>query len=230
MQALAVLACACSCHTDSCVFCIGNTCKYLVAVSFSDTQINIYVFQFSHFNIFSFSTLNHDPQSELEAHLHPYGSELPDQLINITDLGVGRELKQTANIGLKFKRWTQTSCWFVSAWLLHKYAKVFQAYQLKTCWLIIPVQRFGALLSDKHIDRLWVSSYLASSCHCLMLPIRLVDCKANICCQSANDLKWHSFHLCESTVWFNLLFLHLIRSTSKVFFENVLSSFKQFVH
>lgn len=70
-------------------------------------------FQFSHFNIFSFSILNHDPKSELEAHLDPYGSELQtgtvrDQLVSVMDLGVGRELKQTANIGLKFNRWTQT--------------------------------------------------------------------------------------------------------------------------
>lgn len=36
---------------------------------FSDPRLNIDGFQFSHFSIFSFSVLNHDPKSELQAHL-----------------------------------------------------------------------------------------------------------------------------------------------------------------
>lgn len=58
----------------------------------------------------------------------------------------------------------------------------------------------------------------------------LADCNANICCQSANNLQWDSFHPCEWRVWLNLHFFRLILSTSKVFFKNVLSSFKQYIH
>lgn len=58
----------------------------------------------------------------------------------------------------------------------------------------------------------------------------LADCSANICCQSANNLQWDSFHPCEWRVWLNLHFFCLILSTSKVFFKNVLSSFMQYIH